>query len=262
MGNPTLTSEADGPAPRHPASRLVCLCAGLLAALPWSAACPAAPATGVPNVQRGCGYPEVTKGTERAELTRIEERLSPVVKDDGRHHIYVALVHSNIINSWELSLDATHYMVCIPVGMVRFMGDAEGELAFVVSHETGHALDDQCRTAEGRLAVAKSEGSLGVVVGEWLGSKQRAYQLSRLAQEQGCEQRADQIGFLIFTQAGYNPFDAAGAFGRLEMYSGDTGGVLSQVKALTSGHPMTADRISHMRELLIEELNKAHRERQ
>lgn len=258
----TLTSRAEGTGlrARHPVAALVCLIASLLAAVPWSTATLAAPASTAQDAPRGCGAPEITKGPERTELNRIVARLSPVVKNDGKHTIYVELVHSNVINSWELSVDATHFLVCIPIAMARFMGDAEGELAFVVSHETGHALDDQCRTAEGRLAVAKSEGSIGVALGELLGSKERAYQLSGLAQEQGCEERADQIGFLIFTRAKYNPFDAAGAFGRLEMYSGDTGGVLSRVKSLASGHPMTADRISHMRELLIQELDKEHRQ--
>lgn len=218
---------------------------------------PAAPATARQIVQKGCGAAELTSGPERALLTRIQKRLGPVIKVDGRHIIYVALARSNAINSWELSLDATHFLVCIPVAMVRFMSGTEGELAFVVSHELGHALDDLCRTAEGRLAVAKSQGSIAAALGELFGGARGAYQLSGLAQEKGCEERADEIGFLIFTRAGYNPFDAAGAFGRLEMYNGDTGGVLSKVKALGSGHPMTADRIKHMRQLLIRDIQEA-----
>jgi hypothetical protein len=237
------------------------LLAALVLCLGWSAPTRAAPAaSGRQVVQRGCGAPEITTGPERAELNRIVARLNPVIKADGKHIIYVILARNNTVNSWEMSIDTTHFLVCIPLTMVRFMGSAEGELAFVVSHEIGHALDDICRTAKGRLEVAKSQGSIAAELGELLGGSRGAYQMSGLAQERGCEERADEIGFLIFTRAGYNPFDAAGAFGRLEMYSGDTGDLLSQVKALGSGHPMTADRIKHMRELLIRDLKEnAHR---
>jgi predicted Zn-dependent protease len=265
MRNQTQTSERPQPGARHPARHLLallCLLAALLPGVPAGAAGKAAAAQSLPQiVERGCGAPEITKGPERAELNHIVQRLSPVIKADGKHVVYVALLRSNSINSWEVSVDATHYLVCIPQVMVRFMGDAEGELAFVVSHEIGHALDDLCRTANGRLSVAKSQGSIAAALGELLGGARGAYELSGLAQEKGCEERADEIGFLIFTRAGYNPFDAAGAFGRLEMYSGDTGGVLNQVRALSSGHPMTSDRISHMRELLLRDLKESRRGR-
>jgi predicted Zn-dependent protease len=235
---------------------LALLCTVLAAPGAHGAAAPASR----PAAPKGCGAAEISTGPDRAELSHIEQRLVGVIKPDGRHRIHIALVRSNAINSWELNADATHYLVCVPQAMVHFMGDAPGELAFVVSHEIGHALDDVCRTAAGRLEVARSQGSLAAALGEFLGGAKRAYQMSGLAQEKGCEERADAIGFMIFIRAGYNPFDAAGAFGRLEMYSGDTGGILNQVMSLGSGHPMTADRINHMRELLIRELKEnAHK---
>jgi predicted Zn-dependent protease len=67
-----------------------------------------------------------------------------------------------------------------------------------------------------------------------------------LAEQKACENRADEIGFDIFTAAGYNAFDAAGGFGRLEMLLGDTG-LLGRLAFLGSDHPMTPDRIRHMR---------------
>jgi predicted Zn-dependent protease len=259
MGNQRRELRITQVAARHLVTILASLLA-LLAAVPVRAAGRAGSGQGMSQVvQHGCGVSEITNGPEHTELNRIAQRLYSVVKDDGRHHVHIALLHSNAINSWEATVDATHFLVCIPQAMVRFMGDAEGELAFVVAHELGHALDDVCRTADGRLAVAKSQGSIAAALGQLLGGARGAYELSGLAQEKGCEERADEIGFLIFTQAQYNPFDAAGAFGRLEMYSGDTGGVLNQVRALSSGHPMTADRISHMRELLLRDARNSRR---
>lgn len=44
----------------------------------------------------------------------------------------------------------------------------------------------------------------------------------------------------IFTASGYNPYDGAGAFGRLKMYMGDTKtGLLARLNALGSDHPVT-----------------------
>ena len=136
--------------------------------------------------------------------------------------------------------------------MVHFMGDAEGELAFIIAHEVGHTVDDVCKTDGGRVAVANSRGSLGALFGGLLGGAQGAASASRISQQQGCEARADEIGFFIFTHSGYNPYDAAGAFGRLEMYLGETStGLFARLNAMGSDHPMTPDRIENMRTLLI-----------
>jgi predicted Zn-dependent protease len=74
-----------------------------------------------------------------------------------------------------------------------------------------------------------------------------------VTEQQGCESRADTIGFRILRAAGYSPYDAAGALGRLEMYFGDTNtGVLARLSAMASDHPMTPDRLKHMRALLLQ----------
>lgn len=203
-------------------------------------------------VEKVCRAPEITNGPEFDEMHRIEQRLGAVVHQDRRHRIYVALVNSTVINAWAENFNLTTSMICVPIAMVHFMGDAEGELAFILSHEVGHTVDDQCKTEVGRLAVANSRGSLGALLGGLLGGQQGAATASKISQQKGCEARADEIGFYIFTASGYDPYDAAGAFGRLEMYIGDTGtGVLARLSALGSDHPMTPDRIKHMRTLLI-----------
>jgi predicted Zn-dependent protease len=146
----------------------------------------------------------------------------------------------------------TDSLICVPVAMVHFMGDAEGELAFIISHEIGHTVDDVCKTQEGRVAIANSRGSLGALFGGVMSGQQGAAAASKTSQQRGCEARADEIGFRIFTASGQNPYDAAGAFGRLEMYMGDTStGVLARLSALGSDHPMTPDRIKNMRTLLV-----------
>jgi len=194
-------------------------------------------------VQRYCGAPEILSGREAAERGRILDRFDPVLEKiearTGREKdVVVALVNSPEINAYNHSLSLSQSLICLPVGMVRFTAGAEGELAFILGHEFGHAYDDECKTAKGRIAAAS-------------GSR------SPLAQQRACESRADTIGFELLVGAGYSPFDAAGAFGRLEMFSGDTStSVFARMRGMLSDHPITPERIAHLRELLVQALEQ------
>lgn len=127
------------------------------------------------------------------------------------------------------------------------MGEADGELAFITAHEIGHAVDDVCKSTAGRASVTPP--TITGTLSGLLGGNGR----NPIAEQRTCELRADEIGFAIFTKAEYNPYDAAGAFGRLEMYSGDTStGVLARLAAIGKDHPITPDRIHHMRILLTQ----------
>ena len=211
-------------------------------------------------IEKVCKAPEIRIGAEFDEMRRVEQKLGTIINQDHQHRVYISLVNSDVINAWAVNFNMTDSIICMPVAMVHFMGDAEGELAFILAHEIGHTVDDQCKTEQGRLAVAQSRGSVGAIFGGLLGGEKGAAAASRLSQQKGCEARADGIGFYIFTASGYNPYDAAGAFGRLEMYMGDTKtGVLARLSALGSDHPMTPDRVEHMRALLINaQQNTAH----
>jgi predicted Zn-dependent protease len=168
--------------------------------------------------------------------------------------MHVAVVDSGEINAYHHALNANESLICIPVAMVRFMGEAEGEMAFILSHETGHALDVTCKSESGRAQIGSQ--TLSGELNKLLGGSGR----SPIAEQRVCENRADAIGFALFVAAGYNPFDAAGAFGRLEMYLGDTG-ILSRLASLANDHPMTQDRIAHMRVLLHEEMARESADR-
>ena len=210
------------------------------------------PNTRAEIVQRICHAPEVTSGNEVERIKSIEQRLGPVLKEMPAPRIHVAIVESGVINAWNQNLNPRESLICIPVGLFRFMGDGEGEMAFIFAHETGHAIDTACKTSTGRAEVTPPtlSGALDRLLG---GSGRNA-----LAENRTCEARADAIGFALFTGAGYNPFDAAGAFGRLEMLSGDIStGAVARLLALGKTHPMTPDRIAHMRGLLMEKAMNA-----
>lgn len=200
-------------------------------------------------IQYFCHAPQLTSGPEFDRILAIHRRLLPVLQRAPGHEIHFAVVDSNIVNAWENNLAGNAALICIPTGMVRNMGDSEGEMAFIYAHEIGHALDDTCKSNAGRAQIAPPtiSGALDKLLG---GSGRNA-----LAEQRTCEARADEIGFRIFTAAGYNPFDAAGAFGRLEMLTGDTStGVIGRLAAIGNDHPITPDRIRHMRALLIQSL--------
>ena len=126
----------------------------------------------------------------------------------------IALISSEQINSWQIQ---TSDWVCVPTAMTRFMSN-EDELAFILGHELGHVVDTEC---------------------------------ARI-QKVVCETRADEIGFKLLVAAGYSPYAAAGAFGRIEMYLGDTStGISGMFRQLASDHPITPNRIANMRRLLL-----------
>jgi len=203
-------------------------------------------------VQKVCRGSEITSGEEFDTFRRAVQKLAPVLNQDRQHVTYIALADNNEINAWALNFDMTNSMICVPVAMVHFMGEAEGELGFIIAHEVGHTVDDQCKTQQGRMQAGGSSAGLSAILGGALGGGQGAAAASRAPQQRACEARADEIGFKIFTEAGYSAYAAAGAFGRLEMYMGDTStGLFARLNALGSDHPMTPDRIKHMRSLLI-----------
>jgi predicted Zn-dependent protease len=74
-------------------------------------------------------------------------------------------------------------------------------------------------------------------------------------QQVTCESRADEIGYKLIRKAGYSPYAAAGSFGRLEMYSGDTRtGIAGWFQQMSTDHPITPARVEKMRALLIQEV--------
>lgn len=161
------------------------------------------------------------------------KRLIPVFKANSNSvRVVIALVSSSEINAWsviDFANDPTNgnrvALVCVPTAFVGFMGE-EDELAFMLAHELGHAVDGECRDYATMPRVNKTL----------------------------CEIRADEIGYHLLRQASYSPYAAAGAFGRFEMYSGDTStGLPGLFRQLASDHPITPNRIANMRRLLLSE---------
>ena len=202
-------------------------------------------------IEHYCHAPEVTSGPEFQRMVSIRQRIGSVLARVPGYDIHLAVVESQEINAYTFNLAPRSALICIPTAIVRFMGDSEGEMAFIYAHELGHALDDPCKSGTGRAQIAPP--TISGAIDKLLGGSGR----NPIVEQRACESRADEIGFTIFTAAGYNPFDAAAGFGRLEMLVGDTStGVFGRLAAMGSDHPITPDRIRHMRALLLQQLQR------
>jgi len=164
----------------------------------------------------------VDQGVHQDVVQRIESRLRA-----GKYKLppfRVVVSNVNAINAWA---DTQTQTVNLPITMVHFLEHDEGELAFVISHELGHLLDNNCRALAGQARIT-AEG-----------------------QSRFCEQRADELGFQYLTGAGYNPYDAAAEFGRMMMFYGGNGVLESIFGRIASDHPINQDRIDNLRKMLI-----------
>lgn len=164
------------------------------------------------------------------------QRLVPIFQATyPSERLIVVLSASQQINAWAVGSWKPHnHLVCVPIAFAEFMGN-EDELAFMIGHEIGHTRDP-----------------------EPLCGSYRSYTQLNREQKTACESRADEIGYWFLRQAGYSPYAAAGGFGRLEMYSGDTQtGIMGILRQLSIDHPITPKRIENMRHLLINESRAA-----
>jgi predicted Zn-dependent protease len=189
------------------------------------------------TMRHDCLGREIKSGAEFNEVASITKRLAVA---DPR--IRVAVAMNPMINAWEVPGSE---LICVPVAFVHFM-ESEGELAFMIGHEMGHAIDKRCDDPASRAQItdqSKSGALLGLLFGRGSGDGAR--------DQRACESRADELGLSLMTRAGYDPEDAVLALMRLSSYVGDTGtGPIARLAALGNDHPITADRVRHVRKLI------------
>ena len=190
---------------------------------------------------RYCEAPQISSGAEVEKVAAITHRLGVA---DPR--IAIVVSNSPRLNAWNVKVYTDSSLICVTAGLVHFMDGNEGELAFILGHEIGHAADDRCKDPDGRAQVAdqsKSGAALAVLFGHGAGDGAR--------DQRACETRADEFGLNLMTGAGYDPENAPAALERLSGVSGDTGpGLFGRLAALRDEHPIMADRIRHIRKLI------------
>ena len=182
----------------------------------------------------------MSRGNEVNQVAQIADRLAVV-----NPRVYIAVAMNPLVNAWDVEFSDTS-VICVPIALVRAMHNSEGELAFILAHEIGHATDDLCKSLGSRARLAdqsKSGVLLSLLFGRGTGDGSR--------DQRACESRADELGVRSMIRAGYKPEDAIAALERLAAYSGDTAsGPLARLSALGKDHPITADRIRHIRKTI------------
>jgi len=125
--------------------------------------------------------------------------------------------------------DIPAHKVLLNKTLVQVFYNAPGELGFVIAHEIGHLQDSKCHDRSERA-----------------GFKGAALQRT-------CEAAADQIGMQYLLAAGFSPYDAAGAMGRLLMANPGQNSVLAiMIGRFTSDHPVSVDRIKQLAEYALQ----------
>jgi predicted Zn-dependent protease len=136
-------------------------------------------------------------------------------------------------------------------GLLR-AADNEAEVVGVLGHEVGHVLARhfakrlvQTYGVQAVIAIAlgKDAGALSSLAGSLLA---QGYLLSNSRE---AETEADEYGARLCSQAGYDPNGLVTFFQKLEMLQGQTPAILKYVM----GHPLAADRVKHVTEVIQSE---------
>jgi Zn-dependent protease with chaperone function len=179
--------------------------------------------TAAPTLPVTCPGPQLAPTHPQAKLAyAMRARLNSTLTN-----VPLVVYASLDINAYALPgpTYASGGTICLPQGMVVFFEEAPDELAAIIAHEMGHAIDETCR-----------------------------FNPKTISQQRLCEDRADEIGFRILQNANppFNPAAMAGAFGRIESLYGDTStGLLARIAAFKTDHPITPDRIQHVHRMII-----------
>ncbi len=142
--------------------------------------------------------------------------------------------------------------VYVTRGILAMMS-SEAELAAVLGHEIGHVNARHSMSQMSKAQVAQVGLAVGSVVSKqfakYAGLAGAGLQVLFLKYSRDDENQSDGLGVEYSRAAGYDPADMAVTFAALQKM-GDLSGQGSSLPGFLSTHPVTADRIAHVRNLL------------
>jgi Zn-dependent protease with chaperone function len=185
-----------------------------------------------------CGGAVIADGAAAEKVKQVALLL-----DGGELAAQTYLINSNVINAWTVPADGSHSLVCVPLGLVLWFRGADGELAYVMAHEFGHAIDEACASSEGRAKLAqKSKSPYSLLFGTSNGNES--------GDSRKCEMRADLRAFMFMAQAGIDTDYAISAMKRFQAARHDhRKGAIGKLFAINDSHPLWSDRIKQMERL-------------
>ncbi len=151
-------------------------------------------------------------------------------------------------------------------GMLR-QAPSDGELAAVISHELGHVLAGHTKPTAAEEASEIMARTTGEVAGQFVGMQPGYGGLAQLAailvnegvkalivnpNSQRLELEADQIGFFLMADAGFDPHDALTLWSRMSQNPATSGAGLQ----FFSSHPASSDRLEELNNLLPQAMDR------
>lgn len=151
-------------------------------------------------------------------------------------------------------------------GMLR-QAPSDGELAAVISHELGHVLAGHTKPTAAEEASEIMARATGEVAGQFVAIQPGYSALANLAavlvsegikamivnpNSQRVELEADQIGFFLMADAGFDPRDALRLWARMSGNPETAGGALQ----FFSSHPASEDRLAELEKLLPQAMDR------
>lgn len=171
-----------------------------------------------------------------ARVQKIGAKVAAVSTRKDITYTY-SVVNSNVINAFA----APGGPVMITKALVNLL-TSDNELAFVLSHETGHVAAQHGREAINRQLIA--QGVLGLVFGKSSGTVQQGVGITYTLYERGYsrtqEYQADSYGVKFMKAAGYNTDGAISALAKLGIKRS------SGVNKYLATHPDIPDRIDRV----------------
>lgn len=159
-----------------------------------------------------------------------------------------AVLDSPVVNAFAVPGGAIY----VTRGILAMMG-SEAELAAVLGHEIGHVNARHSMSQMTKAQIAQ----IGLVVGSVVSKEFAKYaglagaglQVLFLKFSRDNENQADALGVDYARAGGFNPADMAATFVALQKM-GDLSGGGSSLPGFLSTHPLTPDRIAHVRSML------------
>lgn len=150
---------------------------------------------------------------------QVEVELTTAPNQYQMPSFTVEMTTSQEVNAFA---DTTNgHKIWINRALVQAFYGSPGELAFVIAHEAGHLQDKDCK-----WRVAKMPPAAG---------------------QRFCEANADWLGVQYLMAAGFNPWAAGGAMGRLMMAAPQGNSITALIIGrFKSDHPISIDRINQL----------------
>jgi len=189
----------------------------------------------------------VTVGGEipNADIEEVWQRLVSDLPSDLPVQPSLRISDKPIVNAWTSPGTGE---VSVSQQMLGILGDNRGEIAFVLGHELGHVIG-YWTGQSAKLQKEQMEADLGNLLSA-LNLVLESPEAKKNRYSQIEEKLADAIGFHLIWHVGYNPYDAAGFFGKLQMYAGTTNPGDRMWRPYLQDHPFNEDRIENLRRIM------------